>query len=116
MEQNSNQNVTKIKKSQSNSFSVRVTKDGQKRLTTLLNRANKKDFGKKIKGHQLIEFGLSLITDSHIKSIQENSLSNSDLLELKFRDYVKKNGKISKDDFLGILLEQNYRNDSQEAS
>ncbi len=104
MEQNSNQIVTKEKKTQTNSFSVRVTKNGQKKLSNLLTKANKKDYGKKIKGHQLLELGLSLITDSHIKEIQEKSLSNADLIELKFRDYVKKNGKVSKDDFLGVLL------------
>ena len=106
MEQINNQVAAKEKKSSSNSYSVRVTKDGQKKLTQLLNKANKKDYGKKIKGYQLLELGLSLISDSHIKKLQEGSLSNADQLEILYREHIKKNGKISKDEFIGLLLTQ----------
>jgi hypothetical protein len=42
-----------------------------------------------------------------IGSLQASSFSNKDKLEIKYRDYCSAHGKISMDEFLGILLGQN---------
>ncbi len=55
---------------------------------------------------------LSLIELKHMEELQENSLTNADKLEKKFRDYVTKNGVISKDDFIGKLINGDLGGDS----
>ncbi len=109
MEQIKNENVAKIKPKKSTYSTIRLTQGTQKKLTQLLGKANKKNFGKRIKADQLILLALGLISENHIKSLQENSLSNADKLEMKFKEYIKKNGSISKDDFLGKLLEESIQ-------
>lgn len=106
MEQIKNENVTKPIKKMSNYTAIRVSKTVQKKLTSLLTKANKKDYGKRVKADALIGIALEQITDNHIKSLQQESLSNADLLEMKYREHVKQNGKISKDEFYGLLLKQ----------
>ncbi len=106
MEQNKLENRTKEIKKQNNFTAVRISSKVQKKLSNILSKANKKDYGKRVLAMEIIESALDLIQDHHIKKLQENSLSNTDRLEIKFREYVKKNGKISKDDFLGILMNQ----------
>ncbi len=107
MEQNKTENRTKETRKNNSISAVRIKPKAQKKLTALLSKANKKDFGKRIKATDLIEVALELIQDTHIKQIQEQSLSNADLLEIRFREYTKNNGKISKDEYLGILMKQN---------
>lgn len=107
MEQVSQENRTKEVKKNNSISAVRIKPKAQKKLSSLLTKANKKDFGKRIKATDLIELALEMIEDSHIKKLQQGSLSNSDLLEMNFREYIKKNGKISKDEYLGILMQQN---------
>ena len=47
---------------------------------------------------------LSFLDDSHLKELQEKSLTNKDRLELKYQEYLKANGNVSKDEFIGKLL------------
>jgi hypothetical protein len=86
---------------------VRLAQPAQKKLTQLLSKINKKSFGKRVKSNELIWMSLSLITDAHIRELQEGSLSNSDKLEMKYKDFIKANGPVTKDEFLGYLLSQN---------
>lgn len=104
MEQNSNQNVTKSPKKVSQVTSVRLKNQTSKKLSNFLAKCNKKDFGKRIKGDDVIALALKLLSDSHIKELQNSSLSNADILEIKYQEYIKKNGKTSKDEFYGVLL------------
>ena len=97
--------IKPIKKLSRNT-SLRIPQDTQKKITLLLNKVNKKDFGRKLKSYELIDVALDLLNDHHLKNLQQKSLSNSDVLEMRFKEYIKKNGKISKDKFLGILLEK----------
>ncbi len=106
MEQTENKNVTKLKKKSAQYTATRITHQAQKLLNNLLTKVNKKDYGKRVKSSVLIELALTLVNETHIKKLQNESLSNADLLEIQFREYIKKNGKISKDDFLGILLKE----------
>ena len=106
MGQSNIHNVTKSANKTAQFSSVRLTSATKKRLSTILRGVNKKGFGKRVKASQVIELSLSLLSDHHIKQLQEKSISNADILEMRFREYSKKHGKISKDDFLGILLNQ----------
>ncbi len=104
MEQVKKNNVTKGSKLKNTYSSVRVLYSTQNKLSSLLSEVNKKDFGKRVKANELIELALGLIKDDHIKELQNKSLSNSDLLDMKFDEHVKKFGPISKDEYIGILL------------
>ena len=106
MEQIENQNVTKVTKKTSNFTAVRISKATQKKLSSVIGKVNKKDFGKRIKADDVIKAALDLLTESHIKSMQERSLSNADLLEMKFKEMQRKNSRLTKDEFLGLLLEK----------
>jgi hypothetical protein len=52
---------------------------------------------------------LSLITPQHLEQLQETSLTNSDRLERDFRAYATKNGTISRDEYLGKILNGEIR-------
>jgi len=107
MEQMKNENVTKQVKKKSQFSAVRLAQPTQKKLTQLLSKINKKSFGKRVKNNELILLALSLITDAHVKTLQETSLSNADKLEMEYKAFVKANGHVTKDEFLGHLLNQN---------
>ena len=83
---------------------LRVRRETKKRVQAELAKINKKDFGKKVRCDELIGTALSLLTERHIKELQDSSLTNADRLESQYRDYQKTHSGASKDDFLGTLL------------
>ena len=83
---------------------IRVSNATQKLLSSVLQKVNKKAFGRRVKADPLLQLALSKLTDADFKMLQEQSLSNADRMEMKYRDFVRTNGPISKDEFLGILL------------
>jgi len=87
--------------------SLRVKRDTKRRVLAELAKVNKKDFGKAVRTDALISLALSLLNDQHIKVLRDGSMTNADRLELRYRDYVKKNGATSKDEFLGRILSEN---------
>ena len=83
---------------------IRVRKETRKRVLADLAKVNKKDFGKRVHADEYLSLALGLVTQEHIKQLQSSSLSNGDRLEMAYREYVSKNGQISKDDYLGKRL------------
>lgn len=96
--------VVKPLKKKSTSSALRVSNDTKRALAAELTKINKKDFGRKVKADQLLKLLLTLIKPEHIKGLQEQSLANADRLEMQYREFVKRNGDVSKDEFLGKLL------------
>lgn len=88
-----------------NGASLRVKAETRKRVLTELAKINKKTFGRKVRVDHLLNLLLPLLKPEHIQKLQEDSLSNSDRLEMKYKEHIKKFGPISKDEFLGVLLE-----------
>ena len=84
--------------------SVRVKKETRKRLLSEIAKANKKDFGRRIHADEIVSVALTLLTATHIKKLQEESLSSMDRLERDYRAYLAKHGPISKDIYLGKRL------------
>ena len=103
METSENKKQSKIKIKKLNTAGIRVDKETQRDLNRLVDKINKKQFGKKVKISQIIALSVKLIGDEHIKELQHNSLSNADKIEMQYRDYIRQNGAISKDEFLGKL-------------
>jgi len=84
--------------------SLRVKPETRKRLLLELSKVNKKNFGRKVRADQLLNLLLTLVKPEHIQKLQDESLSNSDRIEMKYREHVKQFGAISKDEYLGLLL------------
>ena len=106
---------SKAKSATGSTVSLRVKRDTKRRVLADLAKVNKKDFGKAVRSDQLIGLALSLLTDQHIKALQESSMTNADRLEQRYRDYVKKHGATSKDEFLGKILAESGATEGAEA-
>jgi hypothetical protein len=100
----SSKTTSKKQTKKNDSSTVKITKETKRELSKLLAKVNKKDFGRRVRAEKLLLLALQQIDDSHIKKLQEGSLSNEDKLEMKYREYIRNNGNISKDAFIGKLL------------
>ncbi|MCK5073273.1 MAG: hypothetical protein KAQ98_07585 [Bacteriovoracaceae bacterium] len=94
-------NQSKVK---TNTTPIRVTKITAKKINVMIQKLNKKLFGKSIRVDDVLKKALSLLEEKHFKEIKEASLSNADKLEIQYREYCKNNGQITQDEFLGILM------------
>jgi len=90
-------------KSQSHS-SLRVNKPTRKRVMEILSKANNKDFGRRIRAEDVIILAIGRVTPDDIAALQETSLNHTDRFERDYRQYIAKNGTISKDEYLGKRL------------
>jgi hypothetical protein len=84
---------------------IRIDMSTQKLFSSLLAKANRKSYGRKVKASQLVQLALSKLDDADLRQLQEKSLSNADRMEMKFRDYCKRNSGATREEFLGQLLE-----------
>ena len=91
-------------KAKSELSAIRIDMSTQKLVSSLLAKANRKSYGRKIKASQLVQLALSKLDDADIRQLQEKSLSNADRMEMKFREYCKRNGGATREEFLGQLL------------
>ncbi|MBT4761078.1 MAG: hypothetical protein HOO06_05210 [Bdellovibrionaceae bacterium] len=103
METIENKKQTKLSSKKLNTAGVRVNKETRRDLTRLVDKINKKQFGKRVKISEVIALAITLVGEKHIQLLQQSSLSNADKIEMQYKDYIRQNGSISKDDFLGKL-------------
>ena len=82
----------------------KVDLESAKLLANLKERANKKLYGRKIRDGEILAKALSLVEHKHLAELQEVTLSEKDRLYMAHEDFVKQNGKISLDQFIGKLL------------
>ena len=85
---------------------IRIDLSTQKLISSLLAKANRKSYGRKVKAGQLVQLALQKLSDADLKFLQERSLSNADRMEMKFREYSKRNSGATREEFLGKLLEE----------
>lgn len=112
-----NQNAQKPVKKAATASSLRVKPETRKRFLSELAKVNKKSYGRKVRADQLLSLLLTLVRPEHIQQLQQGSLSNSDRLEMRYREHVKKFGPVSKDEFLGLLLtEKSSKSDGENAA
>lgn len=104
METKQDSKVSKPKPISVSTTPIRVKRETRKKILNELARANKKDFGRKLRAEDLIALAITLVQPEHIKQLQEATLSNADRLEQQYKDYVAKHGNLSKDAYLGKLL------------
>ncbi len=84
---------------------VRLQQSTFQKLTDLLAKVNQKEGGKRVRADDVILLALSMVSDSHIVQLRDKSLTNADRVDKAYRDYVVQKGVISKDAFLGLLLD-----------
>jgi len=87
------------------SAAVRIRHKTKAKLEQLLRQANKDRLGKKVKVDDLIMFALGLITDQLLADICSKTLSNKDRMELLYRKLAKEKRGITRDEFVGMLLD-----------
>ncbi|MGE0172436.1 MAG: hypothetical protein AB7T49_06625 [Oligoflexales bacterium] len=85
-------------------FVVRIMSDTKDALDQIMAEANNKEIGNKVKPENVIALALSLIKKDNIEKLKAATLTNSDKLELRYREYIKMHGPMTKDDFLGCVL------------
>ena len=84
--------------------SVRIKATAKIAAKLLLKKVNEKALGRTIKFDELIDLALTLVTDDHLKTLQEVSLSNEDRKERLRQVYISKVGAISKDEWTGFTM------------
>lgn len=104
MEQVSTNKVNKAKAAGVSTVGLRVKRETKRRVLSELAKINKKDFGRMVRADELIALAMSLVEPKHLTELQERSLSNADRLERQYQAYIKTNGNVSKDAFLGKFL------------
>lgn len=82
----------------------KLNADTTKLLSSLREKANKKDLGRKVRDSELIHLGLTKITADDLESIKESTYSEQDRLRLAHEAYQKAHGKLTLDQFIGKLL------------
>lgn len=92
------------KKYQVNTTPIRVTKATAKTIKVMIQKANKKNYGKKIRPDDLIQKSISLLTDDHLEEIKQSTMTNSDRLEIAYQEHCKTHGQLTKDEYFGLLL------------
>lgn len=107
-----NQEVTKTKSGlrqkladETTSVAVRIRHKTKGKLEQLVRQPNKDRLGKKVKVDDLIMFALGLINEQHLAEICSKMLSNKDRMELLYRKLAKEKRGITRDEFVGMLLD-----------
>ena len=90
-------------------FAVRIASETKNMLDQILAEANSKDLGGKVKPESVLALALTLVKKDDIEKLKAATLTNTDKLELRYREYVKKHGPMTKDDFLGRVLSGQLR-------
>jgi len=82
----------------------KLDQESAKLLGHLKDKANKKNFGRKVKDSEIIALGLSLVSSEHIQNLQNQTLSEKDRLQMAHDEYQKVHGKLTLDQFIGKLI------------
>jgi hypothetical protein len=75
-----------------------------KLLAQLKEKANKKEFGRKVLEKEILSLAVRLVTDEHLKELQTQTYTERDRLSMAHDEYQRSNGKITLDQFIGKLL------------
>ena len=111
MNQNSVADVTsakaKVNKSAKGiaSSPVRLRAQSRAKLDALVARINKDRAGRRVKPDDLICYSLDLLTDQHLQEIGTRLLTNKERMEILYSKLSKTKRGLSRDEFLGMLLE-----------
>lgn len=101
--------LTKSERSeQANNEAVRVSLDTKAKIKIILDDANKKKRGRKVKPDDLIQILLPLVTEKHIKILRKQSLSNTDRKLYLFDKYKEVNPNATRDEWEGFQMSSDW--------
>lgn len=83
--------------------SIRVGKAMGRQVKQTLEQIQKK-YGKRISASALLACVLPKLAPEDIAALQEGSLSHKDRFEHDYVCYVAKHGKVSRDEYLGLVM------------
>ncbi|MBM4253422.1 MAG: hypothetical protein FJ146_15745 [Deltaproteobacteria bacterium] len=109
MNSDSNKQNESVKTKKRSHWAVSCDADVHKKIKRLVQKANKKETGQRITASSIISLALSLVTEDHILTLQEQSLTTDEKLEQLRLKYAKSNGPITREGFLSILLAAHQR-------
>ena len=89
---------------------VRIRTKTKARLDELLASANRHHTGRKVKADDIIRHSLGLLAESDLVLIKQSVKTNRDRFEELYRKASARSKGLSKDAFLGNVLEQIARN------
>ena len=87
----------------------KVDLETAKQLQQIKDRANRKSFGRKVKDSEVLALAVRLVSQEHVRELQEATYSEKDRLAMVHEEYQKIHGKISLDQFIGKLLKGEVR-------
>ena len=93
------------KKVNYNTTPIRVTKATARTVRAIVNKLNKKPLGRRVTFDDVVSQAISLLQKEHLEGIKRATYSSQDHMELQYREYCRLHGQISKDKFLGLLLQ-----------
>ena len=96
--------ATVTKRAKLKTDNLRVRRETKKKIQTELAALNRKDFGRKVTTDDYIQLAISLVKPEHTDTLKERTLSNKDRMEKRYQEYCVAHGKVSKDEFIGVLL------------
>lgn len=89
--------------------SIRLSAETIKKAAPFIEMANRenelsntKKKRRKIKIDQILQIGLELITEDHIKVLQRKCLTNSDRQEILWKKYCEVYGTVSIEEYIGF--------------
>ena len=95
---------TATKRAKLKTDNLRVRRETKKKIQVELAALNRKDFGRKVTTDDYVQLAISLVKPEHLGSLKERTLSNKDRMEKRYQEYCAAHGKVSKDEFIGVLL------------
>lgn len=103
--QNQNQaQDAKPKRAKKQTYLKQVDQETAKLLSQLKEKANKKDFGRKIKESEILALAIKQVTEADLSTLRLSSYSEKDRLLMAHKSYQGKHGKITLDQFIGKLM------------
>lgn len=82
----------------------KVDLETAKVIFQIKEKANKKNFGRKVRDGEIVALAVRLLKPEHILELQEATFSEQDRLHITHEEYMKQHGKVSLDQFIGKLI------------
>lgn len=99
-----NTSITPKPPKPSSTVPIRIKRPTAKHLSQLLAQLGKKPLGRAVTSDDVIAKALALLEEKHLEEIKLQTYSSENRLEIEFKNYCKVHGQISRNDFLGKIL------------
>ena len=91
---------------------LRIRKPTANKLRSIINKLNRKAYGRKVTATDVLNISLTLLGDREFEMIEEQSYTSQDRLEIAYHQHCKSHGKITKDEYLALLLDSQIKNNA----